>query len=215
MLELQALAIEVHLASIGEHIQAIAPTCVQRTQTNLNGGSGVTTHGHSGQLSGHNLAIVIRRQLLETSLHLEAFTLICAAGEYEFTKTIEGVRAAIEGNQMRITEDTSDAGCLIGHTILRRATLKAIGLATDSLLLLPVTARVEGTHVVEPHGQRRHFAGLVPWHLAQVVNTTRTRAPHLIVGQHQEAITIVATLLLCSLGTREGSERVRESIENI
>jgi len=142
----------------------------------------------------------------ESSLYLELIALVHAACQDELAQAVEGVGRAIEGHKVGISEDAGDSRRLVGHAVLRRTSLEAVRLAAHRLLLLPEAAGVEGTHVVEPHGQRGHLAGLVPGHLAQVVDAAGSGAPHLVVGQHQEAVAVVAALLLSSLGTGKYGE---------
>lgn len=64
---------------------------------------------------------------------------------------------------------------------------------------------------MEPLRESRHFVGFVPWMVTDVMRSSWPGSPHLVVRQHQEAVSIVAALLLGALLGRRSAPHTMNS----
>lgn len=111
----------------------------------------------------------------------------------------------VKRHEMWIAKDSGNSWRLVWHTILRRSSLKAECFTADGLLVLPRATGVIRPDVIEPCRKGGHFVGLIPRHHTDVVISAWSWAPHLIVGHHQEAVTVITALLFGASNIRLAS----------
>lgn len=162
-------------------------------------------------MCGHDWSVEVSRNLLESSLNVDCVRSCTSTNQHELSHAIESVLQVVVRDDMWIAEDGSNARGLISNTILRRSSFESECLAADGLLSLPATARVVGANVVEPLRESRHFVCFIPRVMSDVVSSSRARAPHLVVRQHQKAVTIVAALLFRALLCRRSTSHAVNS----
>lgn len=115
----------------------------------------------------------------------------------------------------RISQKLTNVWTLISNAILSRSSFKTKRFAANSLFVLPHAARIEGNDVVEPLGQRRHLVCFVPRQYAQIMGTSGSRTPLLIVRQHQKTSFVVTALLFRSFHAAKPKKLIQFCFQSI